>query len=129
VADNGVAPDTDPVAPTPAVRSDESETDAPELHRRPPRRRNRRRGDRRVPPHASTDIADIAPDGWSPEMLAAEQLADGDLSQLKKWKTDEVKKPTGFELRGSIPTLKAYCVALLLGCSMYILVITEKNAF
>jgi len=61
-----------------------------------------------VPPHASTDVADIAPDGWSPDVLAAEQLADGDLSQLKGWKAGETRKPTWFELRGSSPTLKAY---------------------
>ena len=79
-ADNEVAAETDPVAATPPAESDEGETDVPEFHRRPPRRRNRRRGDHRIPPHASTDIADIAPDGWSSEMLAAEQLADVDLS-------------------------------------------------
>jgi len=52
----------------------------------PWRRRVQRRGERRVPPHASTDMADIAPSGWSSTFLAAGQSADDDLCQLKSGK-------------------------------------------
>jgi len=79
----------------------------PDSPGRPRRRRVRRRGARRVPPHASTDMADIAPSGWSPAFLAAEQSADDDLRQLKEWKAGEVNKSTWFEMRGRSPTLKA----------------------
>jgi len=61
---------------------------------RPRRRRVRRRSAQRVPPHASTDMADIAPAGWSRAFLAAEQSYDDDLRQLKEWKAGEVNKST-----------------------------------
>ena len=73
------------------------------------KRRRRKRGRRHVPPHTSTEVRDLVPEGeWTAEYLSAQQQADDDLGQVQKWKLGTMERPSWSVMRGCSPALKAY---------------------